>query len=331
MLEPDDLKPLPGAVIDWNMPEHVYHGDPCDRPSLSSTIAKKLVHETPLHAWSAHPRLNPFHEAEEKDAFDIGSVAHTRLLGKGTEIAVIDADSYRTKAAQAEKAEARQAGRTPILREQSERVDVMVDVARLQLSAIGVGDVFAAAIGREVTFIAEVDGALCRCRVDALCVEDRPTGPVLIAYDYKTTAKIPTPKQLPRTLADLGYDIQDAHYTAVVTAATGLPCEMRFVVQEKSPPHLLSVPRLSTPWRELGADMAARAREVWRACLESGVWPGLPGDMLELDAPPWHATAWAEERSHITDARQRFGSDILARAFQFQAPAPLPAPTREGA
>uniref|UniRef100_UPI00399BAE57 PD-(D/E)XK nuclease-like domain-containing protein n=1 Tax=Roseovarius halophilus (ex Wu et al. 2025) TaxID=3376060 RepID=UPI00399BAE57 len=198
----------------------------------------------------------------------------------------------------------------------------MVDAARMQLTSIGIGDVFARAIGHEVTFIAPVEETLCRCRADALSVEKLAGQPLLVAYDYKTTAQIPTDTDVPRLLANMAYDIQDAHYTATIAAATGLPCEMRFVVQEKTPPHLLTVVRLSLTWREDGQQKAARAREIWSRCLATNTWPGLSGDMIEVDAPPWHATEWSHKRVAIDDARQRFGHDILARAFQFQAPAP---------
>ena len=326
MFEPDSLPTTPGSVLVWDMPEAVYHADPCPTPSLSSSIAKKLVHETPLHAWTAHPRLNPFFEPQHKDAFDLGSTAHMRLLGKGAEIVVVDAPDWRTKAAREAKEAARAEGKTPILAKDAQRVDAMVEAAHLQLTAIGVGDVFSRAIGREVTFIAEVDGVLCRCRVDALGVERRESGPVLIAYDYKTTAKIPTPDEVPKLLANLGYDIQDDHYTSVVTAATGLPCEMRFVMQEKSDPHLLTVARISEVWRLSAQSAGKRAREVWRRCLEENAWYGLPGDIVEAEAPSFHINALEGREAQRQEVRHRFGQDVLDRAFRLQAPEPLPAP-----
>lgn len=326
MLEPDSLPITPGSDLIWDMPEAVYHADPCPTPSLSSSIAKKLVHETPLHAWTAHPRLNPYHEPQHKDAFDLGSTAHMRLLGKGAEVVVVDAEDWRTKAAREARDTARAEGKTPILRKDSDRVDAMVEAAHLQLTAIGVGDVFSRAIDREVTFIAEVDGVLCRCRVDALGVERRESGPVLIAYDYKTTPKIPTPDELPKLLANLGYDIQDDHYTSVVTAATGLPCEMRFVVQEKSDPHLLAVTSLSPLWRQDAQRAGKRAREVWRRCLEENAWYGLPGDIIEVDAPAFHAQTLEGREARRQEIKHRHGQDILDRSFRLQAPEPLPAP-----
>ena len=60
-----------------------YHSDCCDEPSLSSSIAGLLIDQTPKHAWTAHPRLNPNFKPESSPAMNLGSVAHELLLGKG--------------------------------------------------------------------------------------------------------------------------------------------------------------------------------------------------------------------------------------------------------
>jgi len=58
----------------YDIPDKEYHADPCPVPSLSSTLARTLLNQSPLHAWTKHPRLNPDHEPEEKRTFDIGRV-----------------------------------------------------------------------------------------------------------------------------------------------------------------------------------------------------------------------------------------------------------------
>src|SRR5260221_5320495 len=51
------------AMIDtpglYDIADADYHADCCAVPSLSSSIVKLLDQQTPLHAWQAHPRLNP--------------------------------------------------------------------------------------------------------------------------------------------------------------------------------------------------------------------------------------------------------------------------------
>ena len=45
-------------------------------PMLSATIATILCSSSPLHAWVAHPKLNPDYVPEESKAFDVGKVRY---------------------------------------------------------------------------------------------------------------------------------------------------------------------------------------------------------------------------------------------------------------
>lgn len=62
------------------MSAEAYHQDPAPQPSLSSSIAKILLDQSPRHAWLAHPKLNPNYVAEEDSRFDIGTAAHVMML-----------------------------------------------------------------------------------------------------------------------------------------------------------------------------------------------------------------------------------------------------------
>ena len=46
-----------------NIPDAVYHAGPCDTTSASASILATLYQQLPLHAWTAHPKLNPKYEA----------------------------------------------------------------------------------------------------------------------------------------------------------------------------------------------------------------------------------------------------------------------------
>ena len=68
----------------------VYHADPCERPSLSSTIAKVMCSRSPRHAWLAHPRLGDAPEGDAPEGEEkvskqklLGSLLHRLVLGKG--------------------------------------------------------------------------------------------------------------------------------------------------------------------------------------------------------------------------------------------------------
>lgn len=68
-------------------------------PALSASIAKLLISHSPLHAWTAHPMLNPNFERAEEAKFDVGTAAHELLLRGNDIVHIVEADSWRTNAA----------------------------------------------------------------------------------------------------------------------------------------------------------------------------------------------------------------------------------------
>jgi hypothetical protein len=113
-----------------------YHADPCAVPSLSSSIIHILCSQSALHAWTAHPKLNPAAVQEEAQHFDIGKIAHALLL-EGEWIAeVLDFDDWRTNKAKEAREIARLNGKVPILRKHWTDVEAMVQAANIQLTGI---------------------------------------------------------------------------------------------------------------------------------------------------------------------------------------------------
>jgi hypothetical protein len=111
---------------------------PCPAPSLTQSVAKILLEKSPLHAWHAHPRLNPDYQHDDATKFDIGNIAHKMLLGRGKEIVVLeDFDDWRTKAAKEAREEAAAAGKLAVLGKHAARADRMVNAAREQLELRG--------------------------------------------------------------------------------------------------------------------------------------------------------------------------------------------------
>ena len=65
-----------------------YHADLLrPEPTLSSSLARVVLNRSPLHAWTAHPRMNPAYEPTERKTFDIGRAAHRAVLGAGGDYA----------------------------------------------------------------------------------------------------------------------------------------------------------------------------------------------------------------------------------------------------
>src|SRR5262245_46871486 len=114
-----------------------YIGDPCETPSLSTSIAHTLLTRSPLHAWTEHPRLGNKRPAPTVE-MDDGTIIHGLLLESGPQLDVIKADNYRTKAAQELRDAARDAGRVPVL---EHKLHEMIGIAAKllkNLSAFGI-------------------------------------------------------------------------------------------------------------------------------------------------------------------------------------------------
>lgn len=244
-----------------DIPEADYHGD---RTSLSVSGAKVLLKAPALFRWQQD---HPVH----KDAFDIGSAAHALVLGVGAPLTVIDADSWRSKAAQEARDAARERNETPLLIADHERVMAMADklsshTLAMRLLSEGQPEVSAYAPD-------EATGVMRRCRFDWLGTN--------VLTDYKTAANVD-----PRDLAGRygavkkwGYDQQAAWYTDLARDLGHPASAFAFIFQAKEPPYLVTVAyvRDDDLW-----DARARNRhalERFRDCTETGLWPGyLPDD-----------------------------------------------------
>src|SRR5258706_9329550 len=108
-------------------------------PSLNSSVAKLLISRSPLHAWMAHPRLNPGWKPEPFDRrMNLGSYAHHVLLGQAdSAIAVIDPADHLSKQGAVPKGwtndairqardDAMALGKLPILKDEMPTVNAMV-------------------------------------------------------------------------------------------------------------------------------------------------------------------------------------------------------------
>ncbi len=259
----------------------IYHADPCEQPSLSSSIARMLVTQTPAHARIAHPRLNPDFVSDDEPKFDLGTVAHMVLLGKGAEVEVVEADSWRTNAAKEQAEEARRAGRTPLLEKDWVRVEEMTAAARTQLDHVDSDPPLFADGRAEQMLVWEEDGVTCRCLFDWIHDD------LAAVDDYKTTAASAHPDEWPRTAFRIGADIQVGFYLRGLEKALGVFPQWRYVVQENYPPYALSVVSASANMIALGYEKAEHAINVWRRCMEEDRWPGYTREVTMLGVPPW--------------------------------------------
>ena len=298
-----------------------YHADPCVNPSLSSTIGKKLIFQSPKHAWHASPRLNPDHEPMVKKAFDVGKAAHSMILGTGAPIADIPDDylasngAVSTKKAKEFVEQARADGKVPIKSDEARNVDLMK--ARL-IMTLREADINLMATDSEVTAIADIDGVTCRAMIDN--APSDPTRPYL--YDLKTTTDASLDAVM-RSIMNYGYDFQAAHYLETWKAATGEDRSFRFIFQEKTAPFEVCLVELHEDSLIMGKKKTARAREIWRNCVSSNHWPGYPLHINQINLSPFFHEKWLERESREADFKNQTGHDILDFARRWQAPETL--------
>ncbi len=257
-------------------------------PALSASIARILLGASPLHAWWAHPALNPGGLREEREAFDIGTAAHAYLLeGDEDAVVVIDAEDYRTKAAKEARDAARAAGKVPILAARWADVKQMTMAVMTQL-AEHPRPVPLTAGSAEQTLVWQEGETWCKARLDWLHDD-------LSAIDDLKTGENANPDAWTRgPLFSLGYDVQAAWYLRGLKAVTGKDSTFRFVVTETRPPYAVSVIGLGPDVLQLAEKKIRRALVLWRACLETGRWPGYPSQTCYASLPPWVEAAYLE-------------------------------------
>lgn len=300
----------------YNIPEDVYHSDPCVEPSLSSSMAKSIVTSSPLHAWYSSQRLNPAFEREEKSAFDLGKACHTLLLNDGADIVEIKADDFKTKAAQEARDAARAAGKTPLLSKQLADAKAMAYSARRQLKNHEDGCHFlGAGKSEESVFVRDSDtGIWCRARYD------RITANRSIIFDYKTAGQTAHPDEFMRQMFRLGYDIQHAHYTRAEKALHGHEPHLFFIVQETKAPFALSVIGLTPAAQDLGIMKRRYAVDWFQWCIEHNTWPAYPNRTCYTDAPVYERQKWLDEEGEpLTSTREEM-KEWFKLAEQAQAP-----------
>lgn len=265
----------PGVYTADELPADAYHAD----TALSSTGARRLLECPAKFAWERE------HGTEPKKAFDIGTAAHGEVLGSGPELVVVDAGDWRSKKAQEEKAAARADGAVPLLVHEYEQVQAMAEAIRQHPFA---GPLFAGDGQPEVSLVwGDPDtGVRCRARIDWL--RKPRSGRRLVLPDLKTTTDA-SPDGIAKSIARFNYHQQAEWYQTGVRACGLAPDGVAFVLlfQEKTPPYVITPVQIPDADLMLAAAKNARAREKFRDCTASGVWPAYADQPLYISLPPW--------------------------------------------
>jgi hypothetical protein len=275
-----------------------YHADDHgDNPTLSSSIANLLINRSPLHAWTAHPRLNPNFVAVDDSKFDVGTVAHSMLLEGTASVDVCDFSDWRTKDAKEARDVSRLNGRTPLLAHQFEEVLAMCNAVADQLKAFNADPVPLTDGKPEQTMVWQdpQTGVWCRARIDWLHDD------LSAIDDLKTTTRSAHPEAFAKNLYSYGCDVQAAFYLRGINALYGdrsagaMVAGMmswRWVVVETSPPYGLSVIEPGPAVLELADAKVDAALKLWAECLERDSWPGYPTKVATAELPAWEEARW---------------------------------------
>ena len=281
-------------TIRLNMPETAYHS----HPALSSTGARRIL-DSPARFdyWQRHPQPG-------KQSFDVGTAVHTKVLGIGAgTIAYPDehvtaSGAVSTKAATVAWAEEQRAlGLTPVAPAQAARIDGMAEAVLKHETA---GPLFERGGNSEASVFStdEDTGVDMRARFDYLSLTGLP-----VAVDLKTTAKTASVDGFTRTVADYGYDVQQAHYLRTLRNRS-IP--FYFVVVEAEAPHLVGVHTLDIEWARMGEARVQRALELYATCTASGIWPGYPTEPQLISPPNWLVYQHEDEYGPVETTTVRY-------------------------
>lgn len=266
----------PGLYPD--IQEEVYHAD---RNSLSSTGVRQLVRP-------GGPAKLRYGVHEDNDDFDIGTAAHTLLLGTGTRIKVVEAATWQGKEAKLARAQARKEGQVPLLRKQYNATREMVDAALARPEV-------AALFPREANCAAEMSAyaldldtwVMLRARFDYIIFLP---GKRVRVRDYKTS-KDAAPKPFEKGAANLGYHVQAAHYIRVLQLLGYTVEEFKLLAQEKTKPYLTSIHEFDAEAIAAGDDIVSAGARLFAQCTDFDEWPGYGDQTNQMSLPRW-AREW---------------------------------------
>ncbi|WGR74309.1 MULTISPECIES: PD-(D/E)XK nuclease-like domain-containing protein [unclassified Bradyrhizobium] len=282
----------PGIFKDF--PTAAYFGDPTPTPSLTQSLAKVLIEQSPLHAFQQHPRLN-VKPADEDDgekydkARAIGNAAHKLMLDRGKDMSVGEFEDWRTGAAKAFKLASLQEGKEPILRKHFDAAGAMVDAALEQLSRIpGTQNAFTHGDAEVVIANCE-NGIWLRSMIDWITPDLREV------WDYKTGGVSASPYATPRRMADAGWHIQAAFHERILDAIDPKGAGRRkffYVAQENEGPFALTVNQIGEAALTIGRKQVSYAINTWTHCLRRNTWPAYPNRINTAELPTWAESQW---------------------------------------
>jgi hypothetical protein len=314
------LKPLPADGVirengQYNISMDVYHGQPCDGPSISSTGLRKIYLESPADFWARSDLNDDRFESEEHDHFVFGRAAHALLLGdedfdalfaivpsiappKPTTAQIKARDAGRVTDAAQERFsfwddfQAMNAGKS-LLKE--EDLGSILHIKQALEAHPIVPVLLDGQAEQSLIWKDEKTGVWLKSRLDMLSA----TGDLA---DLKTTSQ----KRLDLLLRDVrmhGYDMQLGLATMALEQVLGVPftpeayearAAILLFVHKQPPFHVMpvQVDYDALHWARL---KCRQAIDTFAECIKSGVWPG-PVEGIPVYTADYEATVLAEKQ-----------------------------------
>lgn len=267
-----------------------YIADPAPEPSLSASVAHKLITESPLHAFVHHPRLNKGAIETGSTKMDIGTIVHGMVLeGDESRLVIVEADDWRTKVAKEKRDEARRCGLVPVLAGDMGMIREIVSEARKAIANSELADAFTPTAGKpEQTLVWQEEDIWLRTRPDWLTNDHR------LVINLKTTAGSAEPSQWIRTMLGNGADLQAVlELRGMKVLDPKSRCQSVFWVVEQNPPYASSFVGLSPQFLEMSEHKLDRAIRLWSDCTMTNCWGGYPSQVCWVEPPSWE---WTREQ-----------------------------------
>lgn len=279
---------VPGV---YDIPAEQYHADPIPGGSLSSSGARRLLPPS-CPALFKH-ELD--HGRPPKRTFDLGHAAHKYVLGSGPELVVIDAPNYKTKKAQEQALDARDAGAVPLLAAEHQVVQDMAAALRAHPDASALLNPDHGRAEQSLFWKDQHTGLWLRARLDFL----RHPGPGrMVIPDYKSAVSA-APDKIQKAIYDHGYHMQADFYRAGVQALGlgGPDTVFVFIFQEKTPPYLVTVVQPDDTAMDIGRFENRAAIDLYAECRRDDRWPGYAEDITLISLPRYVEAQYAKELS----------------------------------
>ena len=271
--------------IDYSMASAIYHRVKAVSQSALKSGLRSMAH---MRHYLDHP-------SEPTDVMNLGTLVHSGVLEEktvayryavepGSLIDGIDAKVPKaTKAYKERYAEwaATVTGREIVTQDQ---YDSMAGMVSSLLDNPIANALFGRGGGREAAMFWTCPDTGLRCKglVDCMVDDKAPT-----IADLKTTRDASS-DEFVRSIVRYGYHIQAWWYLRGRKILTGNG-DANFVVVavENTPPYGTNVFEIGGKWLKIGAVDGMRVLREYAKCVETGIWPSYPAQILEPEVPTW--------------------------------------------